>query len=189
MSQPYFVAVMRPRICDGILDGSTMTVTFDGDRLKLRGEASPDLDVQLGSITSMRATVTTDQLQRFVYSFTLVVGGKEMPFHTLASKGDPAYAKVVRALGAALLTRRIPVITGVNWVIPIIYMVTLGVGFIVAAFMAFQNANDDDSYLIPLSMLAIIAIGGVTAGHFLWRRFIPRPVRTVADLDRVLPGC
>ncbi len=189
MSQPSFVAVMQPEFRSGFLDGSKTTVTFDGDRLKLRGEGSPDLDIQIGSITEMRAKVTTDKLQRFLYSFTLVVGGQEMPFHTLPSEGDPAYAAVVRALAAALLTRRIPVSTGMSWAISIIYMFTLGAGFVVAAIMSILLADDEELYLAPLGVLGVITVGSVTIGQWLWRRIIPRPIRTIADLDRALPGC
>lgn len=189
MSQASFVAAMTPEMPEAGLDGGTATVSFEGDRLKLHGATSGALEVQLGSITGMRAMVSLPRGYRYLYEFTLVVGGKDHRFATRPSNGDPEYGRFLRALTAALLARRIPVSTGLNWAIPIIYGAVLGAGFVAAAVMSIVLADDDELYLAPLGVLGVIIIGSAAIAPWLWRRIIPRPVRTIADLERALPGC
>lgn len=189
MSPASFVAAMTPEMPEAGLDGGTATVTFAGDRLKLHGATSGALEVQLGSITGMRAMVELPRGYRYRYLFTLFVGGKDLRFATPPSDGDPDYGRFLRALTAALLTRRIPVSTGLNWAIPVIYGATLGVGFIAAALMSILLADDEELYLAPLGVLGVIIIGSAAIAPWLWRRIIPRPVSTIAELERALPGC
>jgi len=189
VSHPSFVAAVTPEIPESGLDGSPATVTFAGDRVTVRGATSGALDIQLGSITGMRATVERPQGTRYFYTFTLVSGGRDHLFGTGRSDGDPAYGAFLRALAAALLTRRIPVSTGLSSAIALTYGVALGAGFIAAAVMSILLADDEELYLAPLGVLGVLTIAIAAMAPWLWRRIIPRPVRTIADIERALPGC
>lgn len=193
MSDPSFAASMVPALEEAGLAGDAAVVTFDGGRLFVRGETSGVLTWTLGMITAMRVHVALGRHDLYAHALNLVVGGKEVELRPRRPNQNGDYGRLARALGSALIARRVPVVTGQTWLVPLALMVTMGVAFTVITVATFsvQRAEDpaDEDYVLPLTLLGVEAIVAIIIGVLLWRRVIPRPARMPADLERGFAGC
>jgi len=103
-----------------------------------------------------------------------------------------AYGRFVRAAAAAMLRpdRKVNLETGEGLFVPIFFFTSFGLmtGLLVT-FAVYLAVTGEQDWWTPLPALSIPILLILVLYRWIMRRYVPRPVERVEDVDKVLLGC
>jgi len=150
--------------------------------------------VPLASITRLRAGYEENKYTADLYRMKLWTSVAPRPL-TLATihSTETGYATIARAIAATVERTHGPgaIEGGLGWVAALLFPAWLVVGFTVAVFAVYLDAGqrNGDSLLTVALMEAVIGVPVIALVMFLFfRPYRPRRLKTLAALDRFLPG-
>lgn len=191
---PRFAAIRHRSLAAAGLGSAGVDASLVGDTLILRGTGGEQLVVPLVSITRLRAGYEENKYTADLYRMKVWTSAAPCPL-TLATihSTETAYAMIARAIAATVERTRGSgaVEGGLGWFAALIFPLWLVVGFTVAAVAVYidpQHRNDD-SFLTIALMEAAIGLPIILLIMILFfRPYRPRRLKTLAALDRFLPG-
>jgi hypothetical protein len=191
---PRFAAIRHRSLAAAGLGSAGVDASLVGDTLTLRGTSGEQLIVPLASITRLRAGYEENKYTADLYRMKLWTSAAPRPL-TLATihSTEADYATIARAIAATVERTHGPgaVEGGLGWGAALLFPMWLVVGFTVAAVAVYIDPQhrSDDSFLTIALMEAAIGLPIILLIMILFfRPYRPRRLKTLAALDRFLPG-